>query len=71
MILANLIYTIIDTFSDTENVVMEQVLMYTTRMGVESYGLAAAFAWIYFGIIAIALAIVVAIVSKFVFYQVD
>ncbi|MCL1831514.1 MAG: ABC transporter permease subunit [Oscillospiraceae bacterium] len=71
MILANLIYTIIDTFSDADNVVMAQVLTYTTRMGPGFYGQAAAFAWIYFGIIAVALAIVVAIVSKFVFYQVD
>jgi ABC-type sugar transport system permease subunit len=71
MILANLIYTIIDTFSDTENVVMAQVLLHSTTMGVEGYGQGAAFAWIYFGIIALALAIVVAIVSKFIFYQVD
>jgi len=71
MILANLIYTIIDTFSDTQNAVMRQILRYTTSMGVEHFGSAAAFAWIYFGIIAIALAIVIAIVSKFVFYQVD
>jgi urocanate hydratase len=71
MILANLIYTIIDTFSDTDNIVMAQVLLHTENMGVAHYGQAAAFAWIYFGIIAIALAIVVAIVSRFVFYQVD
>jgi len=70
MILANLIYTIIDTFSDSENLVMRQVLTFTT-LGTEYFGQAAAFAWIYFGIIAIALAIVVAIVSRFIFYQVD
>jgi ABC-type sugar transport system permease subunit len=68
MILANLIYTIIDTFSDSQNVVMRRVLMQATDM---QYGYAAALAWIYFGIIAVALAIVVGIVSRFVFYAVD
>jgi len=71
MILANMIYTIIDTFSDAKNEVMARILMYGSRMGIEFYGTAAAMAWIYFGIIAIALVIVVAIVSRFVFYQVD
>lgn len=33
------------------------------------YGLSAAMAWIYFLIVAVALAIIVAIVSKFVFYE--
>jgi len=69
MILANLIYTIIDTFSDSQNAVMRQVLVQVQDMG--NFGLASAFAWVYFGIIAVALAVVVAIVSRFVFYQVD
>jgi ABC-type sugar transport system permease subunit len=68
MILANLIYTIIDTFSDSQNLVMRQVFMHTTDL---RYGYAAALAWIYFGIIALALAIVVGIVSRFVFYAVE
>jgi ABC-type sugar transport system permease subunit len=68
MILANLIYTIIDTFSDSTNVVMRQVLMQASQL---EFGYAAALAWIYFGIITAALAIVVAIVSRFVFYAVD
>jgi hypothetical protein len=72
MILANLIYTIIDSFSDTQNAVMRQILDYTGgAMGPAYLGNAAAFAWIYFGIIAIALVVVIAIVSKFIFYQVD
>jgi len=69
MILANLIYTIIDNFSDSQNVVMNQVLVQVRDMSEFGYG--AALAWIYFGIIAVALAIVVGIVSRFVFYQVD
>ena len=70
MILANLIYTIIDTFSDSQNTVMKYV-MTQVREGGTGFGYGSALAWIYFGIIALALAIVVAIVSRFVFYQVD
>ncbi|MCL1788844.1 MAG: sugar ABC transporter permease [Oscillospiraceae bacterium] len=69
MILANLIYTIIDTFSDSNNFIMRQVMAQVGQN--QNFGYGAAMAWIYFGIIAIALAIVVGIVSRFVFYQVD
>ena len=68
MILANLIYTDIDTFIDSENPVMSIVLAQSRGL---RYGLSAAMAWIYFLIVAVALAIIVAIVSKFVFYEND
>ena len=68
MILANLIYTVIDTFIDSENPVMSIVLAQSRAL---RYGLSAAMAWIYFLIVAVALAIIVAIVSKFVFYEND
>lgn len=68
MILANLIYTVIDTFVDSENPVMSIVLAQSRGL---RYGLSAAMAWIYFLIVAVALAIIVAIVSKFVFYEND
>ena len=68
MILANLIYTVIDTFIDSENPVMSIVLAQSRGL---RYGLSAALAWIYFLIVAVALAIIVAIVSKFVFYEND
>ena len=66
MILANLIYTVIDTFIDSENAVMKIVLAQSRNL---KYGLSSAMAWIYFLIVAVALAIIVAIVSKFVFYE--
>lgn len=66
MILANLIYTVIDTFIDSENPVMSQVF---TQIRNLNYGLSSAMAWIYFLIVAVALAIIVLIVSKFVFYE--
>lgn len=68
MILANLIYTVIDTFIDSENPVMSIVLAQSRGL---RYGLSAAMAWIYFLIVAVALAIIVTIVSKFVFYEND
>lgn len=68
MILANLIYTVIDTFIDSENPVMSIVIAQSRGL---RCGLSAAMAWIYFLIVAVALAIIVAIVSKFVFYEND
>lgn len=68
MILANLIYTVIDVFIDTENPVMKYVVEQTQAW---NYGFSAAMAWTYFLIVGVALAIITAIMSKFVFYQVD
>ena len=68
MILANLIYTVIDTFVDSENPVMQLVIGKSREL---QYGQSAAMAWVYFLIVAVALAIIVAIVSRFVFYEND
>lgn len=68
MILANLIYTVIDFFVDSENPVMQQVMAQATAW---NHGFSAALAWIYFVIVAAALGIIMAIASRFVFYQVD
>ena len=68
MILANLIYTVIDCFIDSTNPVMQEVLAKNTNW---QYGLSTSMAWTYFAIVGVALGIISAIVSKFVFYQVD
>lgn len=68
MILANLIYTVIDTFVDSENPVMQLVMNESRKL---EYGISAAMAWVYFLIVAVALAVIVLIVSKFVFYEND
>lgn len=68
MILANLIYTVIDCFVDSTNPVMQEVLAKNTNW---QYGLSTSMAWTYFAIVGVALGIISAIVSKFVFYQVD
>lgn len=68
MILANLIYTVIDCFIDSANPVMSQVM---DQARAWEYGMSSAMAWTYFLIVGVALGIISAIVSKFVFYQVD
>lgn len=68
MILVNLVYTVIDVFVDTQNPVMQYVI---TQSRAWNYGFSAAMAWTYFAIVGLALGIITAIASKFVFYQVD
>ena len=68
-VLANLIFTVIDSFTDPMNEVMRRILVFQT---VDiNYGLASAMAWLYFGIILAAIAVVTFIVNKFVYYEVD
>lgn len=66
MILANLVYTVIDAFVFTDNEVMQYVLTMQTN---REYGLSAAMAWIYFAVICGILGIIVAIVNRFVCYE--
>ncbi len=67
MIVASLVYTIVDSFVDPENPVMTIVL----GMGKNwEFGYQAAMLWLYFAIVAVALGIVLAIVNKFVYYEV-
>ncbi len=66
MILANLVYTVIDAFVSTDNDVMQYVL---TMQRYGEYGFSAAMAWIYFAVIGGILGIIVLIVNRFVFYE--
>ncbi|WP_294406684.1 sugar ABC transporter permease [uncultured Ruminococcus sp.] len=68
MILASIVYTVVDSFVDPQNEVMTIVLNKSTNW---EHGYSAAMAWAYFAIIAVCLAIVCAIVNKFVYYEVD
>ncbi len=69
MILANLVYTVIDAFVSTDNVVMEYVLDQARTQW--EYGYSAALAWIYFAIVGASLALITLIVNRFVFYEND
>ena len=66
MILANLVYTIIDAFVSSDNEVMKYVLQRSTDW---EHGYAAALAWIYFAIIGAILGIVCLIINRFVYYE--
>ena len=65
MILVNAVYTIIDSFTRTQNPMMR----YISNSYVSEPELATAMSWIYFIIVALVLAIVAGIASSFVFYQ--
>ncbi len=67
MIVTNLIYTIVDSFIDPSNGVMELVLQESSNW---NHGYSAAMAWAYFAIVVLALAIVLPILNKFVYYEV-
>ena len=68
MILTNLVYTVIDAFVSTDNVVMEYVLA-QSRMW--EHGYSAALAWIYFAIVGACLGIICVIINRFVYYEND
>ena len=65
MILVNAVYTIIDSFTRSQNPMMK----YISTAYVMEPERATAMSWIYFGIVALVLAIVAGIASSFVFYQ--
>ena len=68
MIIASIVYTVVDSFVDPSNDVMLLVL---TKSSSWEHGMMAAMAWSYFAIVGVVLAIVVVIVNKFVYYEVE
>ena len=74
MILVNGVYTIIDSFTTESNAVMVYVqTVYSDGTGA-NYGnkassISTAMSWIYFAIVGLVVALIVAIMSGFVFYQ--
>ena len=68
MILSNLVYTVIDAFVSTDNVVMEYVLDQSRNW---EYGYSAALAWIYFAIVGACLGLICVIINRFVYYEND
>lgn len=68
MVIAALVYTVVDSFVDPSNPVMQQVL---SKAASWQHGQSAAMGWAYFAIVGAVLAIVVVIVNKFVYYEVE
>lgn len=65
MILVNAIYTVIDSFTRTDN----EVMMYIDKISNAQRELSSAMSWIYFLIVIVILGAVAGLVSMFVFYQ--
>jgi ABC-type sugar transport system permease subunit len=66
MVLVNIIYTVVDTFTDPTNEVMTRVLGAQRDW---KYGLASAMAWSYFAIVVIALGIIFLLAKRIVWYE--
>lgn len=67
MILVNTVYTVIDAFTSSSNVVMSYISKIYSGAG--GYVLSAAMSWIYFLLVIGCIALVVAVLSAFIFYQ--
>jgi ABC-type sugar transport system permease subunit len=67
-ILANFIYTVIDSFTSPMNQVMKRILEMKSEW---SFGYASAMAWIYFAIVLAVIGIVSLLVSKLIYYEVE
>ena len=67
-IFANLIFTVIDSFTSPTNAVMERILSVKEEL---KFGAASAMAWGYFIIIAVAIGLLTFIVNKFIYYEND
>jgi ABC-type sugar transport system permease subunit len=67
IILVNLVYTIVDTFTDPFNEVLTYIQQ-TAFAGGFRLGYAAALGWVYFAIVFLVLALVVKVTNRYVFY---
>ena len=61
ILVVNCVYTIIDGFTDFNNVLMSHIFGYVNKL---SYGISSAMAWTYFVIIAIIIAVVFKVINK-------
>ncbi|MDF2542085.1 MAG: hypothetical protein K0S47_1803 [Herbinix sp.] len=66
LILTNVVYTLVDSFTRDSNVMMNTISNFINR---SEYGKASASAWMYFLVIAFLMVIVGGLVNRFVFYQ--
>ena len=66
-LLENAVYTIVDSFTQYGNKVMDGIYKLITKEG--NYELASAEAFVYLAVVGMFIAIVVPIINKFVFYE--
>lgn len=67
LILVNVIYSIVDSFTKPTNEMM--VAIQDTAFELSYYGYSAAMSWIYFGVVLLLLGLVSFIISRYVYYQ--
>lgn len=67
IVLVNVIYTVIDSFTDYSNDVLRYILEVAFRQ--LNHGYSAAIAWLYFLIIGVVLLVIIWVISKRVFYM--
>ena len=65
-ILANLIFTVIDSFTNPMNKVMNRISAMRSQF---DFGEASAMAWIYFAVVIAAIGIVTAVMNRFIYYE--
>lgn len=68
LILACIIYTVINNFTDSSNKVMQMVLI---RFQELDFANSAAIGWLYFSIVFVVIGILVLIINRFVYYEVE
>ena len=67
-ILTNLIFTVIDSFTNPTNKVMERLIVMREDW---KFGEASAMAWIYFAVVIAAIGIITMLINKFVYYETE
>lgn len=68
-ILANLIFTVIDSFTNPMNKAMKRIMVFQSED--LNYGLASAMTWIYFAVVLVSIGLICAIINRFIYYEVE
>ncbi len=69
IILINIVYTVIDSFTDASNPMLQRII--GVAFGEVRYGYSAALAWIYFSFILVIVGILIGLISRRTFYMND
>lgn len=67
LIVVNVVYTVIDSFTASSNVIMLQIQEQTFRSN--GMGMAAAMAWFYFLVVAVCLILITLLIRGYIYYQ--
>ena len=68
MVLACLIFTVIDSFTAPNNLVMQRVQEMRTNL---QYGYAAAMIWVYFGVVLAAVGLITLMMRRYIYYETE